>query len=86
MADTEPKTPKTVEQFDVTSPIWVMLQQTPSKNFSTYFTGEGAEEKALAEAENLARTTKRPVVVFGPQVAAFGPPPPERASEIRLNF
>ena len=80
------KPTKTLEQFDPTKQVFGMLQQTPSKNFITYFLGEGADEECRSQAEAPARTTKRPVLVFGPQVAAFGPPPAERASEIRLNF
>lgn len=83
---TEPKNQKPqkpVTQYDPALPLYAVLHQSPTKNTTAFFQGEGAEEEAMAQAEALARTTKRPAIVFGPQAAAFGPPA-EVATQIRL--
>ena len=79
------KPQKLVTIYDPALPLFAVLHQSPSKNTTLFFQGEGAEEEANAQAEALARSTKRPAIVFGPQVAAYGPPA-EVATQIRLNL
>lgn len=68
-------TPRTrsVEQLDLTQPIWWVFYQTDSSRVWQHFTGDGAEARAVAHAEERASTLRRPVAVFPPQKYLKGP-------------
>lgn len=85
MTDQTLAPPKAAHILDHTLPIYVVLQQTPGKNLTTYFQGETALHDATALAESIAVSTKRFAIVFGPQDAVYGPPPVV-ATQVRLSF
>lgn len=82
----ETKTREKIKQLDFQKvAIFIIMRQTPTRNIYEVIEGQErakVEEYAKAEAKRLNST----VVVFGPQIAAFAPPPPPEPQAIGFDF
>lgn len=65
---------KPVEAVDTAKPIFLVFWQTETRNAMEIVNGDDAEKRANERAADLARSTKRRVLVIGPQRSAFQPP------------
>jgi hypothetical protein len=79
MTDQE-KPKRTVDQVEMTHPIYLTLDQTASKNSVKVFQGPNAKEQAVSHASERAVTLGRMIPVFGPQFDIKGPPAPDQSA------
>lgn len=74
MAETETNKHKPVTPIDASKPFYIVIWQTETRNSMEVIQGDDALTKATERGAELARTTKRKILLVGPQRMAFAPP------------
>jgi hypothetical protein len=79
--------PPVVAPLDFTKPIFILVEQTPSRVTYHLVTGDTvilAQTEANVRADAISIATGRPVAVIGPQTRVSVKP--ERAADMKLGF